>query len=94
MNPTRKKYMLFLPKLYPFRVCFIKHALHVLSDSFFYQILRQLQVNSTMLFIAEKDIRSPSFHYEWHLQYTLIFIYKKRKCFYKVNCFIYKKTQT
>ena len=28
--------------------------------------LKKLQVNSTMPFIAEKDTRSLSFHYEWH----------------------------
>ena len=30
-----------------------------------------------MPFIAEKDIRSSSFHYEWHLKYELISTYTK-----------------
>ena len=45
---------------------------------FFYQILKTTSniINSTVpIIIAEKDTRSSSFHYEWHLQYKLVSIY-------------------
>ena len=35
-------------------------------------------INSTVpIIIAEKDTRSSSFHYEWHLQYKLVSIYNQ-----------------
>ena len=33
-----------------------------------------------MPIIAEKDTRSSSFHYEWHLQYKLGLFTRKQKC--------------
>ena len=45
---------------------------------FFYKILKTTSnaINLTLPIIAEKDTRSSSFHYEWHLQYKLVSIYK------------------
>ena len=47
------------------------------NSTFFYQILKTTSniINLTVPIIAEKDTRSSSFHYEWHLQYKLVSIY-------------------
>ena len=58
------------------RLTLIEAAKSVTEANIFFSIKSKNDYNSTVPIIAEKDTRSSSFHYVWHLKYKLALINK------------------